>query len=273
MLRILREIVTNTNDISLIEASANTWDVFCQNQDVANLAADSGYRALYEEVVRLYGSLAKNSPKKLGKSTTIVEQHDATRLRKAGVAAIKSIFATNELDRQWNHEYDAAFAAVLSNLRRDLDYDGEPHNYLQHLIALFNKSEEEEARSPVQRPTHRRTSTATVPMRSFSGNADEGELDPRVAEGTAQDADRLEEEEVGALALDCLKTIFQSQNRVQARGGAVAFMRYLADEEPRYVAAGKITSLEQWAATLFHLITTWTPVHVRVHTLSLSEEY
>lgn len=258
MLRILREIVTNTNDISLIEASANTWDVFCRHQDVANLAADSGYRALYEEVVRLYGSLAKNNAKKMGKLTTIVEEHDATRLRKAGVAAVKSIFVTNELDRQWNREYDAAFAAVLSNLRRDLNRDEEPQDYLKHLITLFNKSEEDDVRAPILR----RASTATVVARTFSGLPDEIEPDPRVAEGTAQDADRLEEEEVGILALDCLKTIFQSQNRGQARGGALAYMRYLADEEQRYVAVGKITSLEQWAATLFHLITTWTPVHV-----------
>lgn len=262
MLRILREIVTNTNDISLIEASTSTWDVLCRHQDVANLAADSGYRALYEEVVRLYGSLAKNNTKKLGKSTTIVEQHDATRLRNAGVAAIKSIFATSELDRQWNHEYDAAFAAVLSNLRRDLNRDGEPQDYLRHLITLFNKSEEQESRASIQR----RISTATV-SRTFSGLPEEGEPDPRVAEGTAQDADRLEEEEVGTLALDCLNTIFQSQNRAQARGGAIAFMRYLADEEQRYVAVGKIASLEKWAATLFHLITTWTPVHVSVNVI------
>lgn len=267
MLRILRDIVANTNDISLIEASTTTWDVFCRHQDVANLAADSGYRALYEEVVGLYGSLAKNNTKKLGKSTTIVEQHDATRLRKAGVAAVKSIFATTELDRQWNREYDTAFAAVLSNLRRDLNHDEEPHDYLKHLIALSVKSEGEEPR-----PVQRRSSTATVVARTFSGLQDEVETDPRAAEGTAQDADRLEEEEVGILALDCLKTIFQSQNRVQARGGAIAYMRYLADEEQRYVAVGKITSLEQWAATLFRRITTWTPVHDRFILLVTASE-
>jgi len=100
-------------------------------------------------------------------------------------------------------------------------------------------------------------------LRTFSGVPEEQEPDPRTAEGTAQDADRIEEEEVGELALDCLKAIFDSQNRAQARGGAVAFMRYIADEEQRYIESGESTSMDQWASTLFRLIIAWTPVQDR----------
>lgn len=256
MLRILRDIINNTNDISLIEATAATWDVFCQHQDVANLAADSEYRTLYEEVVRLYGSLAKNHLQKLGKSTQPVAHHDAIRLRKTGVEAIKSVFGQSELNRNWNREYNTAIAAVLTNLRRDSEHSSETHEYLEHLVALSTKHEEE-VRPPA---INHRQSIATV--RTFSGLPDEQDPDPRTAEGTAQDADRLEEEEVGLLALECIEAVFQSQNRAQIRDGAVGFMRYIADEAERYSASEAVAGLQQWAATLFRLITAWTPVQV-----------
>lgn len=260
VLRIIREIVNNTNDISLVEATTGTWDAFCQHQDVASLAVDAEYRALYEEVVRLYADLARNSSKKLGKSTQPVAHHDATRLRKAGVAAIKSIFVPAELDRHWSRVFDSTFAAVLSNLHRELQTHEQPQDYVQHLIALKAKDEEEDHSSAI----NRRQSMATV--RTFSGLPDEQDPDPRQAEGTAQDADRLEEEEVGLLALDCVKTVFQSQNRAQARGGAEAFMRYVAEEEQRYISTQKPVTIEPWAAELFRLIISWTPVQVRVST-------
>lgn len=256
MLRILRDIINNTNDVSLIEATAATWDVFCQHQDVANLSADSEYRTLYEEVVHLYGSLAKNHSQKLGKSTQPVAHHDAIRLRKTGVEAIKSIFGQSELNRNWNPEYNTAIAAVLTNLRRDLERNDETHEYLEHLVALSTKNEEED-RPPA---INHRQSIATV--RTFSGLPDDQDPDPRAAEGTVQDADRLEQEEVGLLALECIKAIFQSQNRAQIRDGAVAFMRYVADGAERYATADAVAGLQQWAGTLFRLITSWTPVQV-----------
>lgn len=266
VLRILRDIINNTNDISLIEATAATWHVFCQHQDVANLAADSEYRTLYEEVVRLYGSLAKNHSHKLGKSTQPVAHHDAIRLRKTGAEAVKSIFGMSELNRNWNREYHAAIAAVLTNLRCDSEHKDGTNEYLQHLVAMSTKNEEEDRPSTV----NRRQSIATV--RTFSGLPDEQDPDPRTAEGTAQDADRLEEEEVGFLALECIRAIFQSQNRAQIRDGAVAFMRYVADEAERCSAADAVSGLQLWAATLFQLITSWTPVQDRFILLFTANE-
>ncbi|EME49027.1 hypothetical protein DOTSEDRAFT_67909 [Dothistroma septosporum NZE10] len=265
VLRVLRDIINNTNDVSLIEATTPTWDVFCQHQDVANLAADLEYRTLYEEVVRLYGSLAKNNSQKLGKSTQPVAHHDAIRLRKAGVEAIRSVFGQSELNRNWNREYNVAIAAVLTNLRHDLEHKGGTPEYLDHLVALSTKNEEEE-----RPPINHRQSIATV--RTFSGLPDEQDPDPRAAEGTAQDADRLEEEEVGLLALDCIKAIFQSQNRAQIRDGAIAFMRHVADEAERYSSTDAVNDLQLWAATLFRLITLWTPVQDRFIPLFTANE-
>ncbi|KAI5370117.1 Putative protein EFR3 [Septoria linicola] len=247
VLRIIREVVNNSTDIGLIEASLPTWDALCRHQDGASLAADHEYRDLYTQVVRLYGSLARNNTKKLGRSTQPVANHDALRLRKAGVAAITSIFAPAEqLERNWNREFDNSFASVLTNLR-----NSGKHDYIDYLQGMNREAEEKEGRDGKtlgrrQSITHNRT---------LSSYQEEQEPDPRTAEGTAQDADRIEEEEVGLLAVDCVKAIFATQNRGQTREATFSFMRYIAGEQGR--------SIDEWSAQLFRLITSWTPVQDR----------
>jgi hypothetical protein len=222
--------------------------VLCQHQDYASLAADSGYRALYAEVVGLYASIARNSPKKLGKNTSPVPHHDALRLRKIGVAAITSIFSPNDqYERPWNREYDSAFTSVLTNIRNP-----DKHDYIDYLQGLNRELREKDGRESIA--MNRRHSVATV--RTHSGYQEEQEPNPRTAEGTAQDADRIEEEEVGLLAIDCIKAIFETQNRVQIRAATMALMGYVSAENGR-------KDVGDWASQLFRLITTWTPVQDR----------
>lgn len=247
-MRILRGIITNSNDISLIEATLSTWDALCQHQDGASLAADSDYRSTYAEVVQLYASLARNNTKKLAKATQPIAHHDALRLRKAGVSAIMSIFTPAEqFERPWNREFDGAFGAVLTNLRNQ-----DKRDYIESLHTMNSGVDEKEGRD--SKTLNRRQSISTV--RTFSGYQEGEEGDPRAAEGTVQDADRLEEEEVGLLAIDCVRAIFDSQNRGQARAATIAFMRYTIDEQGR-------TGISEWATQLFRLITSWTPVQDR----------
>jgi hypothetical protein len=256
VLRIIREIITNTNDISLIEASVGTWDAVCRHQDHSTLAADISYRTLYEENVTLYASLAKNSTKKLGKSTQPVARHDATRLRKAGVAAIKSMFSPVEVATWWTAQLDATLPAVISNLRHD-----EP-SYLERLQRSSDENEDDDRLKKL----NRRMSVAA--SRTFSGMQESGEADPRAAEGSAQDADNLEEEEVGVLAISCLRAIFQTQNRAQTRGAALVFLKYVSDEQDRLSPRPATENLvglpfTEWATTIFRMITSWTPVQER----------
>lgn len=247
VLRILRQVLNNSTDIGLIEATLATWDALCQHQDAASLAADHEYRDLYTQVVHLYGSLAKNNTKKMGSSTQPVANHDALRLRKAGVAAIMSIFAPAEqLERDWNREFDYSFAAVLTNLR-----NAGKHDYIDSLQGLYHEAEEKEGRD--SKTLNRRQSITH--SRTLSGYQEEQAPDPRTAEGTAQDADRIEEEEVGLLATDCVKAIFNTQNRGQTREATFSFMRFIAGEQGR--------SINDWASQLFRLITSWTPVQDR----------
>lgn len=111
-----------------------------------------------------------------------------------------------------------------------------------------------------------RQSVATA--RTFSH--DEPESDPRAAEGTAQEADRLQEDETGLLALECIQAIFQSDHVTQIRGGAVAFMKFVDEEARRPQSA---TTLLGETPLLFRLITTWTTVQYRFINLVVAVEH
>ena len=257
VLRILREILQNTNDVNLVEASLDTWDVFCKHQDQATLAADHDYRSLYQDVVGKYAGYArKEGSKKLGKNAVAVQ--DAIRLRKAGLGALKSVLMSDALASEAGRQLDIVVPAILGNLR------GEDEIYLEHLVRLQKRSERDEK----QKAIDRRQSMATV--RASTGLTFEDEADPRQAEGTAQDADELADEEVAVLALECLRTTFATDNRPQIRTAASAILKYLAalHAGPSTAVAEKggvddSLTKDTWATKLFEICTTWTAVQDR----------
>lgn len=259
ILHIIREILQNTNDISLIEASTATWDVFCRHQDHATLAADSEYRELYEQVVNDYADYAKKEEvKRLGKSAPAVHIQDAIRLRQAGLSAIRSVLSSNVLAFETGRQsLNSAVPAILSNLH------GESAAYLEQLLRLSKKSENEEK----DKAANRRQSLST--SRTFTNTADTAaETDPRAAEGTAQDADELAEEETAVLALDCFRTVFQTENRAQIRSATVSILGYLsvtsdAIRPKTTEKMGALTATDSWASKLFEMSTAWTAVQDR----------
>lgn len=125
-----------------MEATTSLWDVFTRHQDCLALAADSEYRALFDEVVSLYGTLAENNSKKMGKSTQTVPAHDAVRIRKIGVTAFKSLFLPANSERSWNPRFNRSFAAILSNLRNE-----HRESYVSHLHLLRDEADEEKERT------------------------------------------------------------------------------------------------------------------------------
>ena len=259
VLRILREILQNTNDVNLVEASLATWDVFCKHQDQATLAADHDYRELYQDVVGRYAVFAgKEGSKSLGKNAQAVAVPDAIRLRKAGLFALKSVLVSDALASEAGRQLDVVIPAILGNMR------GEDEIYLEHLVRLQKRSEEDEK----QRAIDRRQSMATV--RTSTGFTNDAESDPRRAEGTAQDADDLADEEVAMLALECLRATFATDNRPQIRTATSAVLKYLADLHLRSTTAKPETdrtntdlSNDTWAAKLFEMCTAWTAVQDR----------
>ncbi|KAK3674666.1 plasma membrane localization protein [Recurvomyces mirabilis] len=256
VMRIISGILLNTNDISLIEASQKTWDVFCKHQDQAVLAADHEYRELYEKVVGQYAEYAhKAGAKKLGKSVSPVATHDAIRLREAGLHATKSVITSDALAfESGRHVLTIAIPAILSNVR------GVDGAYLENLLRESKRSESEEKDKAI----NRRQSMATV--RTYTETS--LDTDPRTAEGTAQDADAIAEEGVAVLALDCLKAVFTSENRAQTRSAAVALLDYLRDLQyyRRPQTLEKNTTdfkIDTWAVKAYEQCVAWTPVQDR----------
>ena len=87
--------------------------------------------------------------------------------------------------------------------------------------------------------------------------------------GTADDADRIAEEEVGLLALQCLKQLFVANNRVQVRLATSAMLKFICSK-----AASKRPSTGRsirtsagasgtWATGLIEMVTMWAPVQDR----------
>ena len=139
VLRILREILDNTNDVNLVEASLETWAVFCRQQDQATLAADHEYRELYQNVVARYAAFArKDGSKTLGKAGQAVAVPDAIRLRKAALGAFKSVLLSDALASEAGRQLGVVLPAVLGNTK------GEDEIYLEHLVRVQKRSQEDE---------------------------------------------------------------------------------------------------------------------------------
>ncbi|OQN97531.1 hypothetical protein B0A48_16684 [Cryoendolithus antarcticus] len=251
VLRTIHNIVQVTNDISLIEASVATWEVFCHDQDQATLAADGDYRELYEQVVRDWVSCARNSAvKKLGRSTTAVSVPDAVRLRESGLDAIKAMLKSDTLGSEIGRQLNITLPAILTNLR------GENALYLTHLQSLSTRKDtEEKEKSALRRPSI------------------------RAAEGTVQDADALAEEGVATQALDCLRAVFETENRAQVRSATSEVLKYLAryqaEDRPKTALSQQspaVSDWVSWAVKLFEMITGWTAVQDRFTLLVTASE-
>lgn len=258
VLRCLSGLLQNTNDISLIEASLRTWEVFCKHQDPATLAADHEYQELYEQIVYQWAEFAqKTNTKKLGKATTAVTVPDAVRLREAGLGAIKAVLVSDALSSEIGRQLGKTVPAILSNLR------GENALYLAHLQAISLRTEEEEKEKAMQR----RQSLNTV--RTDPGTAS-FDSDARAAEGTVQDADKIAEEGVAIMALNCLKSLFETDDRAQVRSATNEVLKYMAKyqladrpETSTSQQAPPVRDWTSWAVKLFEIITASTAVQDR----------
>lgn len=253
VLRIINSILSSTNDVSLVDACLSTWEVFCKHQDQATLAADHEYRALYELIVRQWAGYAqKESAKRLGKSSVPVSIPDSIRLRRAGLGGIKAILLPDNLSSEVGRQLNHGVPAILGNM-----YGNDAFS-LAHLLSLSKRMEDEEK----DRERTRRQSMATV--RTYTG-AESALSDPRAAEGTTQDADALAEEETAAIAVDCLKRVFDTDNRAQIRAGTNQVLIFLAKEQSRSLGEKPATAVDwtSWSAKLFETITSWAPVSDR----------
>ena len=228
-----------------MESSIPTFEAFCEHHDLTSLA-DQTYLRQYQAVVQQYASLASTRafPGKVEPSKPI-----ALRWRNSGLEAIRSIASSEALSSVAGQQYDVAVPMILENLWTDNE---------DFLDVLLHRAEMgDKVDGALMR---RRTSIATVQTVETAG---EPHPNPLALSGTAVDVDKLAEEDIGVLAMQCLKQIFSGSSRSQMQIAAVALLKFVEErvgqeeEVVRTTAGGKDSG---WAIKMFLLVTRWAPV-------------
>ncbi|KAH3996639.1 hypothetical protein HBI56_132120 [Parastagonospora nodorum] len=242
VLRILRTILSSS-DVTMLEESVPAFEALCAHQDPAALAADQDYIRQYEEIVQLYAQYASRDTPKQGK--TPVSWPVAIRYRKAGLQALKAVAASESLGSETGRQLAAIIPVVLLNIHAET---GAYLKRLEHREAQKDEHDKEQA-------LRRRQSVSTART-----DEDEGG-DAVAASGTTEDADKLAEEEVGVLALQALRNIFQGVNRGQLRLATSAVLGFVSTHVQSPPHPG--SDAANWAMTLMATICAWAPVQDR----------
>lgn len=247
VLKIL-DTVLRSDDITMIESSLPTFGAFCDYHDAAFLLADQTYLRQYEEIVRLYAQLASTKPAPGKESLTTPVK---VRWRNAGLEAIRSVCTADALSSITGSQMEVIMPRILENLWSDTP---------DFLDTLHQRLEEEE-KVDTEKQLRRRTSIATV------GTDGANDPNPVALSGTAGDVDKLAEEEVGVLAMQCLKSIFIVPTRAQIHGATISLLTFIQEK----VAHGdSVVQLHDdrerdngWAISIYNIIARWAPVQDR----------
>ncbi|KAG9236100.1 hypothetical protein BJ875DRAFT_246411 [Amylocarpus encephaloides] len=249
VLKILN-IILRSRDITMVESSIPTFEAFCDHHDGASLAADQEYLHQYEEIVQIYASFASTrTPPMKPPATAPV----AMRWRNVGLEAIKSVASSDALASVAGRQLDVIIPMLLENIWTDNE----------DFVDMLEDRAEQEVKTDAEKSLlRRRTSTATVRTVDTSGNPTAAAIS-----ATTADADKLAEENIGVLAMQCLQQIFVLPNRAQIHGATTATLDFIADR-----VAQKESVIDEkpkgdryggWATKVFELIAGWTPVQDR----------
>jgi hypothetical protein len=248
VLKILN-IILRSRDITMVESSIPTFEAFCEHHDGASLAADQEYLHQYEEIVRIYASFASTRPPPTKPPTSAPV---AMRWRSVGLQAIKSVASSEALASLAGRQLDVVVPILLENLWTDNE---DFINLLEHRAQLEEKIDTEKL-------LRRRTSIATVRTVETATEANALALS-----GTTADADKVAEEDIGVLALQCLKQIFMVNNRSQIHGATIATLKFIADRvaqgESVIEPTPRAGTYRGWATRIFEITARWTPVQDR----------
>ncbi|KAK3330476.1 hypothetical protein B0H66DRAFT_63713 [Apodospora peruviana] len=245
VLKIVDQIL-KSSDITMVESSVPTFAAFCENHDPTSLLADQAYLRQYVSVVQQYASLAstRDYPSKVQPSKPV-----ALRWRNSGLEAIRSVAASDVLSSVAGRQYDVAVPMILENLWTDNE---------DFLDVLLHRAEMEEKVDGAL--LRRRTSMATVRTADTAG---EHHVNPIALSGTAVDVDKLAEEDIGVLAMQCLKQIFVVPNRTQVHAATAALLKFIkdrVDQQEEVVRTNTSGKDSGWAIKMILLIARWAPV-------------
>ncbi|CAK7234455.1 plasma membrane localization protein [Sporothrix bragantina] len=242
------DVILRSNDITMVESSIPTFKAFCSNHDASTLLADQYYLGQFEAVVRHYASFASTrlSPGKNRPSKPV-----AMRWRSAGLEAIRAVAASDALSSIAGRQYDMMVPMILENLWTDNE---------EFLDVLLDRAETEENDDPEHQPK-RRNSVATVRTADTAGDTN-----PIALSGTAMDVDKLAEQDIGVLAMLCLKQIFISSSRSLIHYATLALLDFVKDriEQGEAVVRTSPSSREGgWSVKICGLLLRWAPVQER----------
>ncbi|KAL7926713.1 hypothetical protein ACQKWADRAFT_309518 [Trichoderma austrokoningii] len=249
ILKIL-ELILRSSDITMIESSLPTWEAFCEHHDASSLFADQAYLSHYVSVVRSYAQLASAQHiAKQGAASRPVQM----RWRNAGLGAIKCMAISDALSSVSGRQIDVIVPMILENLWTQ---DGT-------LLDILLDRVEAEEKVDTEKLLRRRTSVATVQAPDSGGDAN-----PLAISGTANDVDKMAEEDTGVLAMQCLKSIFVVPSRLQIHSGTAALLRFILDRvkqgEKVITSSDAENGYDQgWAIDIFSVIARWAPVQDR----------
>ncbi|KDN71440.1 hypothetical protein CSUB01_03372 [Colletotrichum sublineola] len=247
VLKIL-DLILGSKDITMVESSIPTFEAFCENHDASTSFADQAYLAQYESIVRTYASLSstRENPGKGASSKPVL-----MRWRNAGLEAIKSVSSSEALSTVTGRQFDVIVPVILDNLWWG---DEELLDTLLSRIQMEEKVQTEKLR--------RRASAATVETGGTGGEAN-----PIALTGTAFDVDKLAEEDIGVLAMQCLKQIFVVPNRPQIHSATGSLFQFI---ESRVANGDMVVKTDEksgrdhgWAISIYSAIARWAPVQDR----------
>jgi hypothetical protein len=258
VLKILN-IILSSRDITMVESSIPTFEAFCDNYDGASLSSDQEYLQQYEEIVKIYASFASTRPPQ---SKSPMTAPLAIRWRNVGLQAIRSVASSEALASIAGRQLNVIIPMLLENLWT------EDENSVQILEQRAQQELNTESEKSMLR---RRTSAATVRTVDTAGNPG------ATVSTTTAEADKLAEENIGVLAMQCLQKIFVVPNRSQIHGATTATLDFIEkqvsqkdeviDEKPPGDGHGR------WPAKIFETISRWTPVQDRYVILVTAMEF
>lgn len=232
----------------MIEETLPTFETFCEYHDVATLAADQEHVEYYEAIVQTYASFAAQNPSLSVKGS--MSASVAIRWRGAALQALRSVSSSEAVGADGGRQLNIIMPVILQNLH--------PENE-DYLAMLQQRAQAEEAED--KEISRRRMSIATVRTMDKSHESDSGTVPV-----TADDADRLAEEEVALQALKSLKQVFITSNRSQIRMATASMLRFICKRHFQQGHLGEtfpLRSAKNWATRLMELAARWTPVQDR----------
>lgn len=232
----------------MVESSIPTFEAFCHLHDGISLSVDQEYLSQYEEVVRMYATFASTRPPptKAPHSAPV-----AMRWRVAGLQAVKSLVSSEALSSVTGSQLDVIMPILLENLWTD-NYD---------CLEVLEQRAEMEDKVNVEKLLKRRASITTV------RTVETSDTNPAAVSRTTADADKMAEEDIGVLAIQCLKQIFVVNNRSQVRVATIGLFKFTADRVTQKEIPVEDTMAigddRNWATIIFLMIARWTPVQDR----------